>query len=146
MSLKLYLIIVYNLDNWPSFEANIKNNSIYNINNTFEDETCESSSFIAKFSCIDRLINSISKSLEWKFRVEIIKINRELKNVQASKGKTRSAIRKSSKLIESLKERKRDIFRSIDKMRTDYKKHEATVIRIGQKESFKTEYKDLKNG
>lgn len=133
-------------DNWPSIEANIKNNPIYNINNTYEDEICESSSFIAKFSCIDRLINSISKSLEWKFRVEIIKINRELKNVQASKGKTRSAIRKSSKLIESLKERKRDIFRSIDKMRTDYKKHEATVIRIGQEESFKTEYKDLKNG
>lgn len=132
--------------NWPIIDANITNHSIYNMSNSSEVDISENNSFISKFSCIDRLINSISKCLEWKSRVEILKINREIKSAQTAKCKTRLATNKKLKLIESFKEKKRDIFRYIDQLRTDYNRHEASVIRISQQESFKTEYKDLVNG
>lgn len=132
--------------NWPTIDANLNNNSVYNIHNIIENNNPDDYSFISKFSCIDRLINSVSKCLEWRQRVNIIKINREIKSINSLKSKTRSASNKKLKLLEALKEKKRDIFRCIDKLRTDYKVHEATVIRNCQQESFKTEYNDLENG
>ena len=57
--------------NWPIIDANISYH-IYNTNNS--EEVSSEDSFILKFSNYQRLINAVFKCMEWKYRVEIIKI------------------------------------------------------------------------
>jgi len=133
-------------NNWPSIDANINNSSIYSIINTSVDDITEDRCFISKYSCLDRLIDLYSRCMEWKARAKIIKTNKKIMIINSEKSITRSKTNKKKKSIEALKENKRAIFRSIDKMRTDYRKHELALIKMSQKESFKNEYKDLLNG
>ena len=59
--------------------------------------------------------------------------NKAITEIKSMKGRTRAAINRNLKSIEDLKEKKREVFRVIDKVRTDYKRWELAIIRIDQK-------------